>query len=96
VRVGREALELLDTSRITLPLVDAAEILAIKRGERPYHTVAAEIEQLLTAVETVAQTSKLPDQPDHAFIDDLAVRAYRAEVLAMVGGDGFEPPALSV
>jgi RNA repair pathway DNA polymerase beta family len=54
VRVGCEALELLDTGRITLPLRDATEILAIKRGERPYHAVAAEIERLLTAVETAA------------------------------------------
>jgi len=36
VRVGREALELLHTGKITLPLPYAAEILAIKQGERIY------------------------------------------------------------
>ena len=96
VRVGREALELLATGRITLPLGDAAEILAIKRGEHPYHAVAAEIERLLSAVETATQTSTLRARPDDAFIDGLVVRTYRAAILTMVGGDGFEPPALSV
>lgn len=82
VRVGREALELLQTGRITFPLPYASELLAIRRGERPYDAVGEEIEQLLEAVEAAAMCSALPDTPDRGFIDDLVARAYRASVLA--------------
>lgn len=81
VRVGQEALELLETGRITFPLAGAAEILAIKRGERPYAAVGEEIERLLVAVESAAMRSTLRDEPDQAFIDDLVARTYRASVL---------------
>jgi hypothetical protein len=82
VRVGREAVEVFTTGRITFPLPCAAELLAIKRGEVPYEAVAATIEQLLSDVENAADSSTLPDEPDQAFIDDLVVRAYRDRVLA--------------
>jgi hypothetical protein len=81
VRVGREAVEVFTTGRITFPLLCAAELLAIRRGEVPYDAVAATIEQLLADVEHAAATSPLPDEPDRGFIDDLVVRAYRERVL---------------
>jgi hypothetical protein len=64
VRVGREALELLETGRIIFPLSCAAEILAIKRGVRSYAAVGEEIERLLGAVEGAATRSTLRDEPD--------------------------------
>jgi predicted nucleotidyltransferase len=64
-----------------LPLRYAAEILAIKRGERPYVAVSEEIEWLLVTVETAAVRSTLPDEPDRDFIDDLVARIHRASVL---------------
>jgi hypothetical protein len=81
VRVGREALDLLTTGRLHFPLPYASELLAIKRGDVPYATVADTIEGLLIAVERAAVTSALPDEPDQAFIDDLIVRAHHAQVL---------------
>ncbi len=81
VRVGREALELLQTGRITFPLPYAAEILAIKRGEQSYEAVGSEIERLLVAVEAAALTSSLRKEPDQPFIDELVARAYRTKVL---------------
>jgi hypothetical protein len=83
VRVGREALELFETGRITFPLPCAAEILSIKRGERPYQAVAETIDQLLVAVEFAATSSALPEEPDREFIDDLVVRTYRTKVLGL-------------
>jgi hypothetical protein len=73
--------ELLETGRITFPLSSAAEVLAIKRGERPYAAVAEEIEWLLEAVEVAATRSTLREEPDQKFIDDLVARTYRASVL---------------
>jgi len=81
VRVGREAIELLETGRITFPLACAPELVAIKRGERAYAAVAADIEGLLEAVEGAALRSTLRDEPDQDFVDDLVARAYRAAVL---------------
>ena len=81
VRVGREALELLEAGKITFPLPYAAEILGIKRGERPYEEVGEEIERLVAAVEVAAVHSALRDEPDRDFIDGLVARTYRAAVL---------------
>lgn len=80
VRVGHEALELLATGSITFPLPNAAHILAIKRGERPYAEVAAEIEGLLEQVENAQATSILPDAPDTQFMDDLICNAHSAQI----------------
>ncbi|TWB47135.1 DNA polymerase beta superfamily protein [Nitrospirillum viridazoti] len=84
VRIGREALELLETGRIVFPLAYAPEILAIKQGQRSYDAVAAAIEALLAEVEAAAARSFLPDEPDKAFIEELVVRSHRAKVLGAV------------
>lgn len=80
VRVGSEAIELLSTGSITFPLPNAAHILAIKRGERPYQEIGAEIENLLEQVELCQKNSTLRDTADMTFIDDLVLRAYRRVV----------------
>lgn len=80
VRIGRQAVEVLTTGHIEFPRPEAAHLLAIKLGQLSYLAVAAEIEQLLETVKTVQKTSILPDEPDHAFIDDLVYRAYGAAV----------------
>lgn len=82
VRVGREALQLLQTGRITFPLPSASEILSIKLGELAYETVAQTIDELLIDVEAAAVVSPLREEPDFAFIDDLVARAYREQVMA--------------
>lgn len=76
VRVANEALELLETANVTFPLPNAAHILEIKRGLLPYDVVAAEIEDLLVEVERVSQVSKLRDEPDHEFINQLVCREH--------------------
>ena len=80
VRVGREALELFQSGRITFPLPYADHILGIKRGLVPYKTVATEIEQLLEEVETAASASSLPEAPDRSVIEGLVTRAYSRKV----------------
>ena len=84
VRVGREALELFETGRITFPLPYADHIRRIKGGEIPYGKVASEIERLVDEVEAAAASSGLPEAPDQAVIDDLVARAYRCQVTKSV------------
>lgn len=81
VRVGGEALELLATGHITFPLPNAAHVLAVKQGAKPYAQVAEEIEDLLEQVEAAQPTSCLREVPDHAVIDGIVRDAYRAEVM---------------
>lgn len=81
VRVGNEALELLNTHHITFPLPNAAHILDIKQGRIPYNAVAEEIEGLLESVEAAAKTSTLRDEADKNFIDNLVYHAYLGKML---------------
>lgn len=80
VRVGREAIELLDTHAITFPLPYALHILEIKQGKLPYQAVAEEIEELLVKVESAAEKSTLRENPDREFIDDLVAEIYQDAV----------------
>lgn len=82
VRVGHQAVELLSTGHITFPLPNAAHVLEIKQGRMLYQDVAAEIEELLVAVEAAAEASVLPEEPDMEWIDDFVVVAYRGEVMS--------------
>lgn len=81
VRVGNQAIELLQTGFVTFPLPNAAHVLGIKLGLRPYQDVAAEIEDLLERVEAAAAASSLPEEPDMAWIDDFVASTYRDQVL---------------
>lgn len=79
VRVGHQALELLRTGNVTFPLPNAGRVLEIKKGERPYQEVSAEIERLLEDVEA-ALVSPLPEQPDYEWIDEFVADVHRREV----------------
>lgn len=81
VRVGEEALELLQTGRITFPLPNAEHILDIKQGRLPYEAVTEEIEELLVKVDAAAEASTLPDEPDYEWMDNFVAEAYREEVM---------------
>jgi hypothetical protein len=82
VRVGREAVELLQTGRLTLPLPCAPHLLRIKLGQIPGEAVAEEIDRLLVAVKAAADASTLPETPDLTFIDELVAETHRRQILA--------------
>lgn len=81
VRVGNEALELMNTGKITFPLVHADHILAIKQGKLPYAAVSKEIEDLLEQVEADEKYSVLRDEPDYDWIDRCVRSAYLDKIL---------------
>lgn len=84
VRVGHEALELLITGKITLPLKNAEYVLAIKQGRQRYDDVAKEIEHLLIRIEEESITSSLPAEADRDFVDSIVRNAYLERILEMV------------
>lgn len=81
VRIGRQAIELLTTHKITFPLPYADEILAIKTGKKLYQDVAREIEELLEKVETEAIISTLPEEVDQIWIDNFVHGSYLTQIL---------------
>ena len=80
VRVGTQAIELLQTGRVTFPLPNAEHVRAIKVGQLPYQEVSAEIEGLLELVEAEAERSSLPARPDYEWIADFVEQVYRSEI----------------
>jgi hypothetical protein len=80
VRVATEAIELLNTGSVIFPRPDAAHLLAIKTGRLSYQAVAAEIDELLPAVEDAATRSALPEQPDTAWLDDFVASVHAEAV----------------
>lgn len=80
VRIARQALELLRTGEVQFPRPDAADLLAMKTGQRSYAEVSEEIDRLLPEVEQAAITSALPDKPDFGWIDGFVERVYRHQI----------------
>lgn len=80
VRIGRQAIELLQTAHVTFPLPYADHIVAIKSGLISYQEVANEIEDLLEQVEVTSQVSALQDEPDIDWIERFVCRVYGNEV----------------
>ena len=68
---------------LTLPRPDASHLLRIKQGQEPYKAVTGEIEMLLAEAEKAVVSTKLPEKPDQAFIDDLVARIYADQVRAI-------------
>lgn len=84
IRIANQAIELLDTGKITFPLPNAEYILSIKTGQVSYKVVGEEIEDLLEKVEAKVLTSVLPAKPDKQWIDDFVYRTYEKEILENV------------
>jgi len=76
VRVARQAIELLDTGKITFPRPDAEELLAIKQGKIDYAIVSALLEGLVEEVGRTEVRSKLPAKSNFKFIDDFVHDIY--------------------
>lgn len=89
VRVGRQAIELLQTGYITFPRPEADHLKAIKLGEIAYQPIAEEIEKLLESVEHEAERSNLPDHADTLWIDDFVERVHDYSVNDMLYGGSW-------
>lgn len=64
VRVGYEALELLEKHQLTFPLPQKDELLAMKQGQWSFPELEAKIEHLLLEIRAKEQTSTLPEAID--------------------------------
>lgn len=76
MRCCEEAIELLDTHKITFPLVRAEYHKEVKQGKHDYKKIAEELEELMAEVERAAARSTLPDDPRWKALDNYVVGVY--------------------
>lgn len=76
VRVGREALELLTTSKITFPLASADELIAIKDGHISGPDVLKLLDATLTNIAAASEKSTLAESIDWEFCQATQIRIY--------------------
>jgi hypothetical protein len=81
VRVGQEAIELLQTGNITFPRLNADLLLKIKTGQFVYTEVAEMIEKTFEDLILAEKTSQLPAEPNREFADGLILDIYGQAVL---------------
>lgn len=77
VRVNSEALELLQTGKITFPRPDADLLLKIKKVEMPYEQIADIIEIGLVMLLEAQEKSTLRPEPNRELAKDIVYRAYK-------------------
>jgi len=77
VRVAEEALELLQTGKLTFPRPERRLLSAIRLGKIPFEKVSAMIEENLQIIEKAVEKSTLPEQPDWDYADTLVESFYR-------------------
>jgi predicted nucleotidyltransferase len=80
VRLQRMAIEILETSHVTVKRPDRDELLAIRDGAWSYERLIEESERLSARSTEAAARSTLPDAPDEVSLDALCVSITR-EVL---------------
>jgi hypothetical protein len=74
--------DLLRTGRLTLGVGDRREpLLAVKRGEVPWHEVESWMTRLEREAEAALHRSPLPARPDRRRVEDFLLRARRASAL---------------
>ena len=85
VRVARQAIELLDTGRITFPRPDREQLVAIKQGLLPYGEVSRTLELLVEELQSASERSALPETSDEKLADGFVRQNYRALILDVNG-----------
>jgi len=79
LRLGYQGLELLESGRLTLPMPEPerSRTMAVRRGERSFEDVLAEIEDVERWLEAALERTPLPEHPDDDAVNAFLVDAYR-------------------
>ena len=83
LRLGYQGIEFLETGALTLPMREQERnrILAVRTGRVPFDEVLAEADELRSRLETLVQSSPLPEHAD----DDAGERISRGHLPHVVG-----------
>lgn len=79
IRVGEEAVELMQTGDLTFPRPNAQYLLEVKQGKHPFESVSEYLDQTLVEVEKAAETSALPEQSDLELTANLIIDFHRKQ-----------------
>jgi len=71
VRLMRMGVEVLETGDLRVRRDDAAELLAIRSGALSFDDLSVHAEALRVQMQAAAETSSLPEDVDHGFVDAL-------------------------
>jgi uncharacterized protein len=79
LRLGYQGLELLEAGRLTLPMPEPerSRVMAVRKGERSFEDVLAEIDDVERRLEGALGDTALPDIPDDDAVNAFLVDAYR-------------------
>jgi hypothetical protein len=79
LRIAHQGLELLTTSRITLPVAEPARsaLREVRAGEVPLDEVLRRLDAAAAQLDEASRTAELPDKADVAAVDAFVVAAYR-------------------
>lgn len=69
VRVGYEALELLQTHKLTFPITQKDEVMAMKQGQISFADIESKIESLLLEIKEKELQTTLPESIDQKYWD---------------------------
>ncbi len=81
IRILQQGIDFMRTGELEVYRSDAAELLAIKRGEFSYEHIKARAEKLDWTLEQAGRRSPLPEKPDWDAINTLAVHMYEMQRL---------------
>ena len=76
-----EAIEFLDTHKISFPLPEKEYLLDIKKGKIAYPQVAEHLEELMVKVERSKESSNLPEQPQWKLMEQFIINHYKESII---------------
>jgi len=81
LRLGYQGLELLQTGRVTLPMPmpvpERSRVMSVRRGERSFDEVLAEIDDVERQLAAALERTTLADSPNDDAVNAFLVDAYR-------------------
>ncbi|MFI1164284.1 DNA polymerase beta superfamily protein [Streptomyces sp. NPDC020801] len=88
LRLMISARDLLRTGHLTIDVGEERErLLAVKRGEVPWHRVESRMARLAAETEEASHRTPLPERPDRRRVEDFLVRVRRVSALRHADGE---------
>lgn len=81
VRVGKEALELLTSGKITMPRPEKDLLLAIRKQEISFNEISKYLDQNEINIKLISNESRLPEQVNKEIWDNFICRVYQQQVM---------------
>lgn len=79
IRILRQGIDFMNSGELEVYRSDAAQLVAIKRGEYSFEYVSELAQELDTLLAKAGESSKLPEKPDWDAINELAVHMYNLQ-----------------